>query len=1034
MTSINGNGNGVSNGHHPASPPPIPHITANIKSYSEIVEDVCNHCYRRLVELIKTLPSKQKYYNFDEDLKRKTELLRLIVELRNFFVKLYVLNKWCINSIGFSKLIDLLNWLRNQQIFFDSLVDNIKRIKIDLNFAKLPNHDLITAAIILNDAYYGSANSSTSLLPTYNLMARDKLSSRFLLRKVRNLDSLINLKVTKLFLLEAHKVYKNLSVENGKLTMRVEGEFEVVCTLIERPKPAETDSGTAETAETAEEQKTDTEEQQKQDTLQDQAADKAAGPAAEHVFIALDFRFLFALNNDTIENRPTELPPSNLANIKLVLNQTLFTTHSPITDLYLHLHLYSLNYKLNLIGKQLSLLINGGSSLKGPNKITWGMNLKYVYSPERKTIKIYYWTGKSFKSLEETFIEVGVKGQEIRVEWTKEGVLRSSEPLQETDGFLIQAPILAILTAHVTHIIDAVFAKLAIAGSRKENNQITIPITENKNIVYSIDYLTGFSFFINPAPSLNSILIKYQFANFFAINDVLQDLDIKSGPKFHVVTDNETDKLIEIVLIIRVELLRHEILKVLKVTCWKSCPIVKIGQAALARLRPGLAAMSNFLWSVQYYRLHNWPTNWFLIVLIENSEYRFYLSKIKSINNKWLLEDFSFVQALPAFDFEKSLALKLATTNQISINIVIEELNRNNIKVNIPQNKLAIETFLARLGYSSANSTIIVLDSASLVAHSNFKNNLILKVELLNSKMKLSLFGQLKKKFDLKHEPQAEIEIDASGMYFQLSTLVNMNSNMIKSFKYFNKPYLLLRRFNDLINLASGSLDLDVFLTRIVFRHQGFEYVFGVANGLSLEIAPENPHYFVLAHLQNFLKFSLKKTIKYIRLTYPVVACLTRFRKLNRSKHLDVTSQSSLEKSTIKINYHLSCQDLHNYGIIYDIQKEATKRPEQNSARVQHVISRSILKVSLVLRKNLSVQVTVMPINIENELNGVVKLPSQLQYRGLASGIRKLINETAAELKDKEVVFLGDCIDCKVDKVYNVVQGLHGMIMHKFRG
>ncbi|GMM38181.1 Rgr1 protein [Saccharomycopsis crataegensis] len=1266
--------------------PEIPHITVNIQPYSEVIDKISKHAYHELVTLIKTLPSANdpaRFYgnSFEEDLQRKKTLLELIVKIRNYFVKLYVLNKWSANSTYFSKLIDLLNWLRGQQIFYDSLVDNIKRIKIDLNFAKLPNHDLITSFIVLNDAHYHNNQSHTvqternlSLLPSYNLLQPTKLNSKFLLKLLKNLNSFLHLKLSKLFLKCPTNpmnsiVFQNCVIKDGKLTISINNEFEVILSLVN----IDTDSKGI-------------------------FANKVL---ENYAFVVLDFKFKFGLDDfgNIIFNIDNQLPLLNLKNLITFLNGNILYqtqeaaseyTKNPLVDLYKYLHSYSLNYKLYLINSQLNMLVNGispsltvadgkapnasANALNGTNKLTWGSNLKYSHNPEKSIITVFYWTQKKFikhksyiqicvvddetshrkllfkwfkdgkifegHGFDELFEQLG-NGSKVNTNWAAEtggGIatipatsnesLKGSFDNDKYQKFSIQTLLSLVLSKHIEIMIKNIHSKLdGIAqkaqdsfeasifqteeteevgtSAGKENSEnvimeeaeeeeeeekeeeekeeeemeenarkdggangtesykpsgfnnysgsgtvtkkfielidkyyLLIRLNHNKSIYFSIDYLTGHLFFINPSPSVNAICSKYQFHNFVMAANVANnntgsstEREIRTGPIFLMPSNfidlEETIVIAHQLLIFRMELLRHETLKVLSVTDWINCPIISLELGEISKLQNKqpqstttttttttttatttttttkkfnkvpesfavvLRSYRNF-WSLQYYQLKNWPRNWFLIVFIANTYSNkrdsklFWLAQIKSINGKWTITLHSPLRmksVMPtssrgprevanSLDYDASMMIGKSATNKISIHIVMEELISNNAKTNVPGNsqKARLESMLHGLDFqkkknmatcgktsSEDSSSLIVLANSGLISVPNLKNNLILTVELFNSKMGVDLYGQMKFKLPLLQDPSqmdendnAFIEVDTTGWYFHIASNVSLNSPTFKQKKlvYFHRVHMLLKRFGkliELVNFLSRSLKkesqnyldlLEIYLDKVVLKYNGGRYIFHIdvendKQPLRLEVEKGQPHEFINVQLQNLLDDkcgvieissiykksssssspssqsyysagnAVSRVIKFIKLSQPIVTAITNFEASTKRHFKEISKTSALETVSLDIKYHTICYTLVDYALIYDVKKHVIRRQEQKSTNFSNVISRSLIEIRIgftEVRGRKWVKIRLVPICIENQLNNEVKSPSIRQKRSLSIGLRRMSGDVASRL------------------------------------
>jgi mediator of RNA polymerase II transcription subunit 14 len=185
------------------NPPPIPHITANIISLSSILRKFSEFSFAELSFILSIQPNDEQ---------KKKKLLELIVHLRKEFVRLYVLLKWSkSSSIEFTKLIDLLSYLREQTQYFTNLIWATQGLNQSLLSAKLPNPDIVTSLEVLNHG--------VPILPTHNLIKRSELSSGKVLKVLKDLNVLLNIKFAMVD--EIPRVFlENYKIKDGRIYIR----------------------------------------------------------------------------------------------------------------------------------------------------------------------------------------------------------------------------------------------------------------------------------------------------------------------------------------------------------------------------------------------------------------------------------------------------------------------------------------------------------------------------------------------------------------------------------------------------------------------------------------------------------------------------------------------------------------------------------------------------------------------------------------------------------------------------------------------
>ena len=145
--------------------PDIPHITNNIIPLSNVLKFYTQEAYKQLTTAIENLSSTKDTEN---DSSRKKFFLHLIISLRQDFIKIYTLVKWASSSKDVSKLIDLLNWFRSQDFYFEQLGYGLNELN-RYSGAKLPNSDIITSLEVFI--------KKRPQLPSYNLIDTPPISS-----------------------------------------------------------------------------------------------------------------------------------------------------------------------------------------------------------------------------------------------------------------------------------------------------------------------------------------------------------------------------------------------------------------------------------------------------------------------------------------------------------------------------------------------------------------------------------------------------------------------------------------------------------------------------------------------------------------------------------------------------------------------------------------------------------------------------------------------------------------------------------------
>ncbi|SCV99710.1 LAFE_0B00804g1_1 [Lachancea fermentati] len=278
-------------------PPEIPHVEFNQSPLSLIIRNLTVFTIKEIAQFFKTSAHQSQDAGT-----RKASFLQMIIYLRNQFLRLYVLIKWCktIKKNNFNTMIDLLNWFRGSNMSVNNCIWALKNNLVSMANAKLPNPDLVTALEVLS---LGRPN-----LPTHNLkLSGDEgsedvsvIPAKLILKRIRDLNTLLSIRIS---LMELPDQFYQYKVRDGKLVITVEKEFEVQLSTVDLQSP----------------------------------------------LFFVDLKFLF---NDHL--------PLNKHKLEKVINEALFKSSKPLFSLYSLLHKYVLSLQMYMIHVELlDLEING---------------------------------------------------------------------------------------------------------------------------------------------------------------------------------------------------------------------------------------------------------------------------------------------------------------------------------------------------------------------------------------------------------------------------------------------------------------------------------------------------------------------------------------------------------------------------------------------------------------------------------------------------------------------------------------------------
>ncbi|KAL7790425.1 mediator complex subunit MED14 domain-containing protein [Trichoderma ceciliae] len=159
-----------------------------------------------------------------DNLRKKATLLHFVQDMHAKWVKALVIIEWSRKASMVSKLIDLKFHVDQQRILYDTALDSIINVKRDLTYARMPSPDLKTALQILS-------TGTAPWMPDLQYIELPPLTIGEQLRGIGDLDTLLSLRLN---LEDFDKIphhFRNYSIDSGRVTFKVAGEFEVDLTI-----------------------------------------------------------------------------------------------------------------------------------------------------------------------------------------------------------------------------------------------------------------------------------------------------------------------------------------------------------------------------------------------------------------------------------------------------------------------------------------------------------------------------------------------------------------------------------------------------------------------------------------------------------------------------------------------------------------------------------------------------------------------------------------------------------------------------------
>ncbi|KID81847.1 Mediator of RNA polymerase II transcription subunit 14 [Metarhizium guizhouense ARSEF 977] len=159
-----------------------------------------------------------------DNLRKKGALTNFAQEWHGKWLKALVIAEWSRKAHLVSKLIDLKFHIDQQRILYDAALDEMVNVKRDLTFARMPSPDLKTALQVLS-------TGNAPWMPDLGYIEPPTLTPEVQLKWINELNTLLSLRLN---LDDFDKIpyhFRNYEISSGRVTFKVEGEFEVDLTI-----------------------------------------------------------------------------------------------------------------------------------------------------------------------------------------------------------------------------------------------------------------------------------------------------------------------------------------------------------------------------------------------------------------------------------------------------------------------------------------------------------------------------------------------------------------------------------------------------------------------------------------------------------------------------------------------------------------------------------------------------------------------------------------------------------------------------------
>jgi len=462
-------------------------------------------------------------------------------------------------------------------------------------------------------------------------------------------------------------------------------------------------------------------------------------------------------------------------------------------------------------------------------------NIKHVYHAEKFQIVIHYWINSYvFKN---SYIEIGLnKDNKIIYRWFKQGVyVETFQDIQYIDDFLND-----IYYKHACSILEQID-----------------DLTVHKSVL-QVNEKTGLFYFKNPTPLVNSFLKKLNTEDFNNINLNLKFL--RMDHKF------------------------MEISTILSVTGWIQNDIVKLAPQEIAKLSTPEYISKNenltfLMRNLKFYTRREWPTNWFLILIID-TKIKSFIGNIKSIAGQWNINSLTELN-IETFDYRTSKHLIDHVSKKIITHLITDELGGTIYKI-VKDDTIIIQT-----------DSFIPIPDTSNVLYLSFK------MEPNKKNILLKLKGKLNNSLSLE-----DFVIDKSGIFEVFENVefkrYSILGNIIAKLQKLAKVIGLI----NFLKLESLNL-LNVKLDEIVFKYSS--QICTLRDGFDIELPPSNPHNICLVSIKRYLnKRGIGKLFKYLQDSNVLVE------KLNE---LSKKPDDSYDPS--KLRYQVVPKNLNFFTVLY---------------------------------------------------------------------------------------------------------------------
>ncbi|KAK4228993.1 mediator of RNA polymerase II transcription subunit 14 [Podospora fimiseda] len=420
-------------------PDELEHITADMVPIDLFLTRLAQYSHSTLQEQILALGSKPLPQNLPngntlhftggpedtspESLDKKTMLLDYLQTLHTKWVKALVIIEWSKKADQVARLIDIRWHLFQKLELFNNAFAGLMNLNIELQAAKVPSPDLKTAVQVLSDG-------EVSWMPDFGYIVPPRLTLEEQATWIDHVNTLLNARLT---LEECEKIpepFTNYTVDSGRVTFAVTGEFEVDLTILDED--------------------------------------------FTNQFLCLDFRFLF-------KPAPQMLSLPAQEHLHVRINEKLAV--EGLAGCYSWLHEVTLTAKITEFARQAWRLSTekwtGGLKIE---RLDRGLSIQYwVHRPHSKGSRSWIILGVNSAGKDSDGGRDPLQPSHLTLRWFRDNQeVKDCDIVFDTDNISVEKLLTSVIARHVEHMLSYIYHKLARKPRFAQNHaRLSLEISED---------------------------------------------------------------------------------------------------------------------------------------------------------------------------------------------------------------------------------------------------------------------------------------------------------------------------------------------------------------------------------------------------------------------------------------------------------------------------------------------------------------------------------------------------------------------------